>query len=162
MCDNGYDYGVPITYGGAAGTYPMRSPWNSESEMCILMCAFQSAGAVQAINLLNNLDSPGGLITTNQASSTDGQAFTPGYFWQSGARQSYPMLEVWVPVDNDINWQCIVASGTVATLTVAWRRKKQPRKDIAPASATVSVDELSLMVLHKIREQEAIALRNGR
>lgn len=140
-----YDYSMYQTYGGAAGTYLIRSPWNADCEVCIMQVSFQTAGAAFLSPQVNaNINGSPPVLTSNQATdsvtSINPNNSLPGILWQSGLRQSYPMLEIWMPMGNATSYAFDVGAAAVAFLTVIYRRAKYLEHELPTALYVTNPD----------------------
>jgi len=173
MCDHSaeFELSFPQTYGGAAGTYAIKSPYNSgDCEFCVYMVSFKAAGTGYLVNQVNTNIQISNIATTSQASPNtttdqDGVSATPGMLFQSGIQQMYPVLEVWIPMIRTPRLQLTVVGGPI-TLTLIWRKRTGVRAAMPALHHSVNPDDEDQVMAHHGRSMAEYLntdeVRNGR
>ena len=173
MCDHDapYELSFPQTYGGAAGTYAIKSPYNTgDCEFCVYMISFKAMGTAYLVNNVNTQIQISNIATTSQASPNtttdqDGVSATPGMLFQSGIQQMYPMLEVWIPMIRAQRLQFTVVGGPI-TATLIWRKRTGVRAAMPALHHSSNPDDEDQVMAHHGRTLAAQLnrdeVRNGR
>lgn len=135
---NDYEYSWPITYGGTAGDYQIRAPWNGPAEMLIVSAFVQATGGA----FISQAATQAGAVSSIVTTYTAGQQGTPGIYINAAPDGPVAFAPTWFPFNGQASLQVV---GT-ALVTIAFRRKRplnaaqqveaSVRPDDAPAPAT--------------------------
>jgi hypothetical protein len=130
-----YDYSLWRTYGGAAaGTFAVESPFGSNPcEVAVIMLSCHTAATF--------------VLQDNNRAATDGVSNGAQMFYTeiSAATSISPPL-VWVPTSGRLT---LTTTGTVAFMTVAWRRKSRLRHVNPPLDATHHYTPENVHIAHE-------------
>ncbi len=119
-----YEPGPVLTVGGGANNYVVRSPFNTESEFCVigaLMAAASGNGSIVISSSNPGIAAPAGNSFGLVSQGEDNNAFD-GYVLPISTTLSPILIEHWQPLGRGVNIYVLV-SGVSGFALIAFRRK---------------------------------------